>query len=124
MADSVVFERSKLFATRIINLYKYLVSEKKEYILSDQIFRSGTSIGANIAEGRYAQTKADFIAKYSIAVKECSETMYWIDLLYDNSYINQQEYESIKTDAEEILKLLIASIKTAKKKLELEKRNK
>ena len=97
-------EKSTRFAIRIINLYKYLRDCKKETILSKQLLRSGTSIGANIREAVYAESHLDFIHKYSISLKECSETEYWLYLLQQTEYISDEEYESINTDCLEILK--------------------
>ena len=110
--DSVTYYKSYNFAIRIVKLYQYLQSEHKEFVLSKQLLRSGTSIGALIREAKYAQSKADFINKLSIALKEANETQYWIDLLYDTSYLSQKMYDSIKSDSKELIKLLVASIKT------------
>ena len=112
--DSVTYYKSYNFAIRIVKLYQYLQSEHKEFVLSKQLLRSGTSIGALIREAKYAQSKADFINKLSIALKEANETQYWIDLLYDTSYLSQKMYDSIKSDSKELIKLLVASIKTLK----------
>lgn len=111
-------EKSTRFAIRIINLYKYLRDCKKETILSKQLLRSGTSIGANIREAVYAESHLDFIHKYSISLKECSETEYWLYLLQQTEYISDEEYESINTDCLEILKLLTATIVRLKKQWE------
>ena len=110
-------DKSKLFAIRIVNLYKYLWNDKKEYVLSKQILRSGTSIGANVKESIYAQSKLDFISKLSIALKEASETEYWLELLYQTEYINSIQFESIHNDCVELLKLLTAIIKSSKRNL-------
>ncbi|MDR0941398.1 MAG: four helix bundle protein [Bacteroidales bacterium] len=104
--------KSKRFAVRIINLYKYLSTEKKEFVLSKQILRSGTSIGANLAEAEYGISEKDFVSKIYISLKECAETMYWLDLLVETNYISENEYTSIKCDCEEILKMLKATTKT------------
>lgn len=117
MKDSILKNKSKAFALRIIKMYNYLCAERKEYVMSKQILRSGTSIGANIAEAFYAQSEADFIAKLYISRKEAGETIYWIDLLKSSSYIGEQEADSISSDCEEILKLLTSSIKTMKGKI-------
>jgi len=109
--------KSKAFALRVIRLYKYLCDEKKEYILSKQLMRSGTSIGANIAEAFYGQSEADFISKLSIAQKETGETMYWLELLHESDFLKYNEYDSIYNDAEELIKLLTSSIKTVKEKI-------
>ena len=114
MDDGILIVKSKGFAIRIINLYKYLCNDKKEYVLSKQILRSGTSIGANIREGVFAQSKNDFISKMSIALKESNETHYWIELLNETGFINDKESDSLKADCKELLKILQASIITAK----------
>jgi four helix bundle protein len=106
--------KSKSFALRIIKLYKYLCDKKKEFILSKQILRSGTSIGANLAESECAISENDFISKIYIALKECVETQYWLDLLKDSGYINQKEYDSIYKDCNEITKILNKTTKTMK----------
>lgn len=97
-------------------MYKYLSEEKKEFVLSKQVLRSGTSIGANIAEAFYAQSTADFIAKLHISRKEAGETLFWIELLRDASYLDPDVATSILTDCEELIKLLTSSIKTMKKR--------
>lgn len=112
MKENVVFEKSKDFAIRTVNLYKYLCDNKKEYVLSKQILRSGTSIGANIAESECAISKKDFLSKLYIALKETSETLYWLELLYKTEYIDKQMYESMYRDGEEIKRILQASTKT------------
>ena len=115
MRRNILRDKSFKFAIRIVNLYKFLLKEENEFVLSKQILRSGTSIGAMIRESEYAQTQADFIHKLSIGIKEANETNYWLDLLYETKYIEQKLYQSINNDCIELLKLLIASIKTAKK---------
>lgn len=117
MKDSILKNKSKAFALRIIKMYNYLCEKKKEFVISKQVLRSGTSIGANIAEAYYAQSDADFIAKLYISRKEAGETIYWIDLLKESSYIGDEEADSISNDCEELLKLLTSSIKTMKIKL-------
>ena len=108
--------KSKAFALRIVKLYQYLRSVK-ESVLSKQILRSGTSIGANVAEGKYAQSKDDFISKNSVALKEASETLYWIDLLIEANLLDDTDAtKSLKADCEELIRILVASIKTAKGK--------
>ena len=114
MAEKVVQEKSKKFAVRIIKLYKYLCDEHKEYVLSKQILRSGTSIGANVREAIYAQSTADFISKMSIALKEASETDYWIELLMESEYIPEQAGNSLKDDCVEIIKILTSIINSKK----------
>jgi four helix bundle protein len=106
--------KSKQFALRIVRLYKHLVDKKKEFVLSKQILRSGTSIGANLAEAECAISKNDFISKVYIALKECSETQYWLDLLKDSGYITQKEFDSIFADCNEITKILTKTTKTLK----------
>jgi four helix bundle protein len=103
------------FALRIVNLYKYLKENHSEYVLSKQILRSGTSIGALVSEAEFGQSKLDFINKLNIALKEANETSYWLDLLKDSEFINQKMYESIKPEILELIKLLVSSVKTAKK---------
>lgn len=114
MRASVLHTKSVSFAIRIINLYKYLIAEKKEFVLSKQLLRSGTAIGAMISEAQFAQTKPDFITKLHIAVKEANEATYWLYLMYKTDYILEAEYCSLKIDCDELLKLLTASLKTAK----------
>lgn len=118
MKESILRDKSFDFAFRIINLYKHLRDEHREYVLSKQVLRSGTSIGANIEEGRYAQSKLDFIHKLSIAQKEAAETSYWLKLLAKGEYINEKLARSMLNDCDEIIRLLASSIKTAKSKLE------
>ena len=113
MNENIVFEKSKAFAIRIVKLYKHL-NEKSEFIMSKQLLRSGTSIGANIAEAECGISKKDFLVKMYIAFKECSETKYWLELLYSTEYLSEAEYNSIITDCDELLKLLTSITKTAK----------
>lgn len=110
--NKTVKYKSKKFAVRIVKLYKFLCNEKKEYILSKLILRSGTSIGANIAESECAISKKDFLSKLYIALKECVETIYWLDLLYDTDYLTDEQYKSLKSDCEELRKMLFSSTKT------------
>lgn len=119
MKESILRNKSKAFALRIIKMYKYLCEDKKEYVMSKQVLRSGTSIGANIAEAFYAQSDADFIAKLYISRKEAGETLYWIDLLKESAYINEDVANSISNDCNELLKLLTSSVKTMKEKQKL-----
>jgi len=114
MKENMILEKSKNFSLRVIKLFNYLKDNKKEFIISNQIFRSGTSIGANVAESKYASSKSDFTNKLYIALKEASETAYWLDLLNISGYIEQNEFDSINSDVQELLRLLTASIKTAK----------
>ena len=117
MKDNNLRDKSFLFAIRIVNLCKYLITEKKEYTLSKQMVRSGTSVGAMVREAEHSESKNDFIHKFSIAQKECNETLFWIELLHLTDYISKNEFESINKDAIELMKLISASIITAKKKL-------
>lgn len=114
MKENALIEKSILFAARVIKLHKYLIKTKKETIISKQIVRSGTSIGANINEANYGQSKADFIAKLHIALKETAETEYWLRLLILSEYITEDMGNSILQDCTEIKRILIASINTAK----------
>ena len=113
---NIIRTKSYQFAVRVVNLYKFLVEDRKEFVLLKQLLRSGTSIGANVREAEHAESKADFIHKLSIALKEANETEYWIDLLKETSYLNNSEYISIQVDIKEILKLLTSIIKTSKQK--------
>ena len=114
---SISVQKSKKFAVRIINLYKYLYNDKKEFVLSKQLLRSGTSIGANIAEAECAISRKEFLSKKYIAFKECVETKYWLELLYETGFIKKSEFESIFTDCEELRKILSAATKTIKDNL-------
>ena len=113
--DNRVAPKSYAFALRIIKLYKFLIGEKKEYVLSKQILRSGTAIGALIKEAEHAQSRPDFIHKMNIALKEANETAYWLMLLKDSEYIDESSFNSIHTDCVEVLKMLISIVKTSKK---------
>lgn len=115
--EKTVKFKSKKFAVRVVNLYKYLCDEKKEFVLSKQILRSGTSIGANIAESECAISEKDFLSKIYIALKECVETIYWLDLLFDTDYLSKEQYDSVKADCEEIRKMLSSTTKTLNSKL-------
>lgn len=112
--------KSKRFAVRIVNLYKYLCEDKKEFVLSKQLLRSGTSIGANIAESECAMSDKDFLAKIYIALKECAETVYWLELLFETDYLSEKEHNSIKADCEELRKILSATTKTMNAKIGLQ----
>ena len=114
MKENALQKKSKAFAVRIIRMYQYLCEEKKEYVLSKQILRSGTSIGANIREAKRAQSKADFYAKLFISLKEAEETEYWLELLVETEYITKEMFDSVYADGEEIIKLLVSSTKTIK----------
>lgn len=117
MKENVLRDKSYSFALRIVKLHQYLSAEKREFILSKQVLRSGTSIGANIEEANHGQSKLDFIHKLSIAQKESFETHYWLRLLRDSGYIEPKLTHSLLSDCEEIQKIITASIITAKKSL-------
>ena len=123
MKENVVKNKSFNFAVRIVNLYKFLTEQKKEFVMSKQLLRSGTSVGANIREADNAQSKPDFIHKLSIAQKECDETIYWLELLKVTNYITEIEFVSINSDAEEILKLIKRIIISSKEKTKERMRN-
>ena len=112
--ENIVKDKSLSFAIRIVNVYKYLVAEKRETVMSKQLLRCGTSIGANIREAEQAQSRADFLSKQNIALKEANETEYWLELLMRTGFITQNEYESINNDCVELNKLLISIIKSTK----------
>ena len=114
MKDNLLIDKSIAFASRIIKLHQYLIKIKKETIISKQIVRSGTSIGANINEANYGQSKADFISKMHIALKETAETEYWLKLLTMSEYITQEMGHSLLNDCLEIKRILISTINTAK----------
>ena len=115
--DFFLDTKARGFSGRIVKMYRYLTEVKREHIISKQVYRSGTSIGANIAESKFAQSTADYISKLSIALKEANETDYWIGILYKSEFLNNKEYESIHQDCDEIIKLLVSSVKTSKGKL-------
>ena len=113
MAEPItVQQKSRLFAVRVVRLYQYLGREKNEYVLSKQLLRSGTSIGANIAESECAFSRKDFLSKMYIAFKECNETLYWLDLLYDTDYLSESEYHSMHSDCKELHKMLASITKS------------
>lgn len=115
MKDSnLIIDKSKKFAIRIVKLYKYLISEKNEYVLSKQLLRSGTSVGANVREAIRGESKADFYHKLNVSLKEADETEYWIELLYESEFITKAQFESIYKDCEEVVKLLVSITKTQK----------
>ncbi len=119
MGKGVLKEKSFRFAIRIVNLYKYLVECKKEFVLSKQVLRSGTSVGAMVREAECAESREDFIHKLSIGYKEMNETVYWLELLFECEYISEKEYESIDVEATELIKLLASSLKTARMNKEI-----
>lgn len=114
--DSILKQKSYKFAIRIVRLSQYLQNEKKEYILSKQTIRSGTAVGALIREAEFGQSKPDFISKMSIALKEANETDYWLSILRDTDYIEQNQYESLEKDIKELIAMLVSTVKTAKAK--------
>ena len=109
--ENVVMEKAMAFAIRVVKMYKHMYG-KKEFVLSKQLLRSGTAIGALLKESEHAQSRADFVSKVSIALKEANESVYWIELLHKTEYLNEKEFRSIIEDCEEILKLLASIVKT------------
>ncbi len=118
MRDSILKTKSYEFAIRIVKLTQYLQENRNEYVLSRQVMKSGTAIGALIREAEFGQSKADFINKMSIAFKESNETTYWLSLLYDTTYIDDKSFNSLKNDCLELISLLVSTVKTAKKNLD------
>jgi len=114
MKENVIKDKSYAFALRMIKAYKFLSDEKREFVLSKQMLRSGTAIGALVRESEQAQSKADFINKLNIALKEANETEYWLMLLKDSDYMDERSFESIRQDCAEVIKLLISIVKTSK----------
>ncbi len=114
MGKSIIQQKSRDFAIRIIGCYKYLVNEKSEMVMSKQLLRCGTSVGANSRESKNAQSRMDFLNKLNIALKEADETEYWLDLLHETNYLDDKMYESINSDCIELIKMLTASIKKLK----------
>ncbi|MDR1972480.1 MAG: four helix bundle protein [Treponema sp.] len=112
----LALEKSKAFSVRIVKLYQYLCAERKEFVISRQILKAGTSIGANLTEAKYAFSTRDYAAKKSIALKESAETVYWLELLHNTGYLSDPEFSSMAADCEEILKILIATVKKIKDK--------
>jgi four helix bundle protein len=117
MSDSILKDKSLKFAIRIVRLSQHLKDDKKEFILSKQMLRSGTSVGANVRKSRNAESDLDFIHKLAIAQKECDETCYWLELLFMTNYLTEKEYLSINTDATELLKIIKSIIITVKKRI-------
>ena len=111
MSENIIENKSFDFAVRVVNLYKHLTEEKKEYIISKQLLKSGTSIGANVSEAEKGQSKADFNAKMNIALKETNETYYWLRLLYATEYLTEKEFSSMEKDIKEIISILVAICK-------------
>lgn len=114
--ENVLSEKSLKFAVRIVKFYKFLREEKKEFVLSKQVLRCGTSIGANVRESRNAQSDADFISKLNIALKEADETQYWLELLQLSEVISKESFESLNKDVDELISMLVSAIKTMKNK--------
>ena len=114
MEKNVLLDKSKAYAVRIVRLYQFMTEEKREFTLSKQLLRSGTSIGANCREAYRAQSTADFISKLSIALKEAEEAAYWLELLFETEYITDEQFKSVYFDNEELVKLLVRIIKTTK----------
>lgn len=121
MKESLVYEKAFKFAICIVNLYKHLCKEKNEYIISKQVLRSGTSIGANVKEAVQASSKRDFLMKMNIALKEASETDYWLELLKATDYLDAKKSESIISDCKELNKMLASIVKTTKENLKVDK---
>lgn len=117
MKVNLIKDKSFGFAVRIVNLYRLMCGERSEFIMSKQLMRSGTSVGANVREAANAQSPADFIHKLSVAQKECDETLYWIELMRETGYLNDDEFSSIHSDANEIYAILTRIIVTSKNKL-------
>ena len=113
--NNVLAEKTLNFAVRVVKCCHYLQEEKKDYVMSNQLLRSGTSIGANVHEAIYAQSKADFISKLSVALKEASETSFWLVLLHRTDYLEERVYLSLKSDVDEIIRITVSSIKTTRK---------
>ena len=114
MSESIIKNKSFAFAVRVVNFYKVLNSERKEFVMSKQFLRSGTSVGANVREAVNGQSKADFIHKLAIAQKECDESIYWLELLKETKYISETEFTSMNNDAVELLKIIRSIIMTSK----------
>ena len=114
---NILLEKSEIFSDRIVKMYQYLKTHKRENVMSKQVLRSGTSIGANLTESKNAQSTADYLSKQNIALKEADETQFWLKRLYEGGYLTEKEYASIYTDCTELVKMLVASIKTLKTKI-------
>lgn len=117
MSDNILKNKSLLFAIRIVELNKIIVKDQKEFVLSRQLLRSGTSVGAMVREAEHAESKADFIHKLAIAQKEINESLYWLELLFHTDYLNLTDYKNYESEGTELLKLLTSSIRTAKSRL-------
>ena len=121
--ENVLKDKSLIFAVRVVKLAQWLEKNKREYVLSKQVLRSGTAIGALISEADFAQSKADFVSKMSISLKEANETLYWLKLLKETDYVEDSLFNSLCKDVSELIKLLVSSVKTAKEKLMNKKKN-
>ncbi len=119
MAKSIIYDKAYAFALRIVKLHKYLCEEKKMFLLARQVLRSGTSIGANVAEALASQTRKEFISKIFISLKEARETAYWLNLLFDSGYMEESHFQSIHTDCQELIKMLSSTALTTRQKDEL-----
>ena len=116
-SDNVILDKCLKFSVRIVRLYQYLCSGSKDYVISKQLLRCGTSIGANVNEAQYAISKSDFLNKMHISLKECAETLYWIELLYQTDYLSEPQYNSILTDCEELRSLLSSITKSTRESI-------
>ena len=114
MKENAIRSKSMAFAKRVVRAYQYLCDEKREFVMSKQLLRSGTSIGANISEAQYASSRKDFLNKFYIALKECAETLYWLELLWSCNYFSDDEYFSMRNDCEELRKILSSITKTTR----------
>lgn len=112
--DSIIKTKSYNFALRIVKLYQLLTKNRKEYVMSKQLLRAGTSIGANVTEALQGQSRPDFLSKMNISLKEATETEYWLNLLHDGGYLDDKEFHSIYDDTEELIKILVSIVKTTK----------
>ena len=119
LPENFLREKSKRFAMRIVKLYQHVSEKSREGVLSKQILRSGTSIGANVCEAQYAQSQKDFVSKMSIALKESAETEYWLELLHGGDFITRKQFDSLREDCIELLKMLTATVNTTKRKMRL-----
>ena len=119
LPENFLREKSKRFAMRIVKLYQHVSEKSREGVLSKQILRSGTSIGANVCEAQYAQSQKDFVSKMSIALKESAETEYWLELLHEGDFITRKQFDSLREACIELLKMLTATVNTTKRKMRL-----
>jgi len=117
LKDNVCYQKAFNYSIKIVKLYKKLTKNKKEYVMSKQLLKCGTSIGANLKEGIHGQSRKDFISKFSIALKEAEETEYWLDLLKETDYLKKERHSKLKDDLKEIIKIIVSSINTAKQNI-------